>query len=464
MAGAVIQRLELMTNAIPKESRLNGSPDAGEYFRYMSAFVGFGEQEAAAIRETRFIVEKYLPTIIGEFYAHLLRYPPTRRFFQKADGTIDQQYLELRMHHQANFWRRSASGEYDDDFARFVDYVGRAHTSNGADPRIYISERYVIGMVGFVQHAISEAIEKELHELDPELEGRASRAWNLLVMVLLEILARAYGNERQPETYQEPLEVNKEAIMQLAVETYERGLGMARSIEYLDVLVGPIEEIPDGERKIIQVDDLSIGVFHHHGQWYALQNRCLHRAGPVCTGTLDGDTLICPWHGYPYNITTGRLILDHTARLESYPVEDRQGMLYLRVPRRLRDEVNIELDALPVSMNESEELTDDPIEQKLDENEFQVSEIPPGKLKLVSLNGQAVCVYNVDGSFYATQDECTHIGGPMSEGELDGCIISCPWHFSRFDVTNGQVVEGPAKQPLKTYAVVITGEIGKVIE
>lgn len=453
-----------MTEALPKESRLQGSADAGEYFRYMAGFIGFGEQEAVAIRETRFIVEKYLPGIIGEFYAHLLRYPPTRKFFQKADGTIDQQYLELRMHHQANFWRRSAGGEYDDDYARFVDYVGRAHTSNGADPHIFIPERYVIGMVGFVQHAISEAIEKELHELDPDLEVRAARAWNLLSMVLLEILSRAYGNERQPETYQQPQEVKKDAIMQLAVETYERGLGMARSIEYLEVLVGPAAEIPEGERKIIQVDDFSIGVFHHHGQWYALQNRCLHRAGPVCTGIIEGDTLICPWHGYPYNITTGQLILDHTARLESYPVEDRSGTIYLRVPRRVRDEVNIELDMFPGSPLEEKETTEEAVEQKLEENEFYTSEIPPGKLKPLSLNGQAVCVYNVNGSFYATQDECTHAGGPLSEGELEECIISCPWHFSSFDISNGQVVEGPAKVPLKTYQVVITGDIGKVVE
>ena len=69
-------------------------------------------------------------------YAHLLRYPPLRQLFLRADGTIDEPYLKLRMRHLSNFWLRSAEGVFDDEYARYVDYVGRAHTSHGADPNI----------------------------------------------------------------------------------------------------------------------------------------------------------------------------------------------------------------------------------------------------------------------------------------------------------------------------------------
>jgi len=54
------------------------------------------------------------------------------------------------MRHQTNFWLRTSEGVFDDEYAQYVDYVGRAHTAHGADPNIYIAERYVIGMVGFV--------------------------------------------------------------------------------------------------------------------------------------------------------------------------------------------------------------------------------------------------------------------------------------------------------------------------
>lgn len=98
----------------------------------------------------------------------------------------------------------------------------------------------------------------------------------------------------------------------------------------------------------------------------------------------------------------------------------------------------------------------------LKENEFRTSEIGPGQIKLAHVNGQPVAVYNVDGTFYATQDACTHADGPLSEGDLDGTIITCPWHASCFDVTDGKVVCAPATQPLKTYRVMVEGGIGRV--
>ena len=145
-----------MTEISSQERFKRGAADAGSFFNYIAEFVGFNDEDAATIRETRFVVEKYIPSIVAGFYSQLLRFPSTRKLFQKKDGTIDMEYLQLRMQHQANFWRRAAAGKYDEDFARFVDYVSRAHTSKGADPKIYVQERYVIGMVSFVQQRILE--------------------------------------------------------------------------------------------------------------------------------------------------------------------------------------------------------------------------------------------------------------------------------------------------------------------
>ena len=147
-----------------------GAQDSNRYFQDMAQFVGFNEADAETIKQSRPIVEKHLPELVTQFYSHLLRHPPTRKFFIKKDGSIDQPYVELRMRHLTNFWLHAASGSYDERFAGYVDYVGRAHTSHGADPSIYIAERYVIGQVGFMQHAISEAISKELRDVDEAFE------------------------------------------------------------------------------------------------------------------------------------------------------------------------------------------------------------------------------------------------------------------------------------------------------
>lgn len=262
-----------------------GGKDAGRYFRYMAEFVGFDQADAEAIRASALIIEKHLPTIIGHFYTNLLQYPPTRKFFLKPDGSLDEDHLQLRMYHQANFWRRTAGGVYDENYARFVDYVGRAHTSRGADPRVYIAERYVIGMVGFMQHAISDALMRELHDFDDDLEKRAIKAWNRLCMVILEMLSRAYGQEREAETFAALETVDPRAIMEMSIDSYEKGLGIRRRYAFKEVFAANVDEIPEGERKIIEVDGVSIGIFHQEGGWYALRNSCLHRGGPVATGS-----------------------------------------------------------------------------------------------------------------------------------------------------------------------------------
>jgi nitrite reductase/ring-hydroxylating ferredoxin subunit len=224
------------------------------------------------------------------------------------------------MRHLTNFWLRTADAIFDDDYARYVDYVGRAHTSRGADPRIYIAERYVIGQVGFLQHAITEILVKELYVMDEVLTIRAQEAWSKFMMVLLEMLSRAYNPERMVDQADALLAVDREQIERLAAEAFEIEHGEGKPITYKRVTIAGAGEIPDGERKIVKIDGLSIGVFHHNGKWYALRNSCLHRGGPVCTGTLEDDTLTCPWHGFQYDVIDGRLLVDPAAHLDTYPI------------------------------------------------------------------------------------------------------------------------------------------------
>ena len=94
----------------------------------------------------------------------------------------------------------------------------------------------------------------------------------------------------------------------------------------------------------------------------------------------------------------------------------------------------------------------------LDSNEFQLGDVPPGSAAPV---GDAV-VFNVDGNFCATQATCTHRGGPLGQGELDGSTVTCPLHGSQFNVCSGAVLRGPAMEPLMTYRVVVDGDVGRV--
>lgn len=68
------------------------------------------------------------------------------------------------------------------------------------------------------------------------------------------------------------------------------------------------------------------------------------------------------------------------------------------------------------------------------------SDVAPGTGTTIEVGGRKIAVFNVDGAFHAIDDECPHRGGPLGEGELDGCLVMCPWHAWQFDVTSGESV------------------------
>ncbi len=67
-----------------------------------------------------------------------------------------------------------------------------------------------------------------------------------------------------------------------------------------------------------------------------------------------------------------------------------------------------------------------------------VADVPPGTAHEVAAAGLVFALYNVEGQFYALDGVCPHAGGPLGQGELNGCIVTCPWHGWQFDVTSGQ--------------------------
>ena len=88
----------------------------------------------------------------------------------------------------------------------------------------------------------------------------------------------------------------------------------------------------------------------------------------------------------------------------------------------------------------------------------QSDEVAPGQAKAYEVDGRSIAVCNVDGTYYAIDDVCTHDGGPLDQGQLDGTQIECPRHGARFDVTTGRALTLPAVMPVQSYPVRIEGE------
>jgi len=89
----------------------------------------------------------------------------------------------------------------------------------------------------------------------------------------------------------------------------------------------------------------------------------------------------------------------------------------------------------------------------------KISDIPPGKMIKVSIDGKDVLIANIDGKYCATDDTCTHSGSSLSEGKLDGCIITCGWHGAQFDCKTGKLAKFPAKiRDLTSFNVVVESD------
>jgi 3-phenylpropionate/trans-cinnamate dioxygenase ferredoxin component len=86
------------------------------------------------------------------------------------------------------------------------------------------------------------------------------------------------------------------------------------------------------------------------------------------------------------------------------------------------------------------------------------NELPIGGKKLAEVDGRAIALFNVDGTYYAIDDVCTHDGGPLAEGDLEGCQIRCPRHGARFDVRTGKALCLPAFEPVTTHRIELRGD------
>ncbi|MBI2194150.1 MAG: Rieske 2Fe-2S domain-containing protein [Planctomycetes bacterium] len=98
------------------------------------------------------------------------------------------------------------------------------------------------------------------------------------------------------------------------------------------VRIGAVNEIADGQGRLIEADGRQIAVFNCGGRFYAIDEICPHMGGPLSEGTVEGDCVICPWHGWEFNIRTGESPTGGNQQTFSVKVED--GSVFVAVPPR----------------------------------------------------------------------------------------------------------------------------------
>jgi len=92
-----------------------------------------------------------------------------------------------------------------------------------------------------------------------------------------------------------------------------------------------IDELPPGTIRELQIEGKAVALANVAGKFYAINNTCLHRAGPLGQGALEGKIVTCPWHGWQYDVTNGRAVQNPAVGVDCYPVEVRGHDLFVDV-------------------------------------------------------------------------------------------------------------------------------------
>ena len=87
------------------------------------------------------------------------------------------------------------------------------------------------------------------------------------------------------------------------------------------VKVAKVNELPPGTAREFQADGRMVALFNVDGSFYAVDNTCLHRGGPLGQGTLEGEVVTCPWHGWQYNVKTGEAVFNEQIKVQCYEVK-----------------------------------------------------------------------------------------------------------------------------------------------
>lgn len=92
-----------------------------------------------------------------------------------------------------------------------------------------------------------------------------------------------------------------------------------------------VDEVPAGTVRELQVEGKAVALANVGGKFYAINNTCLHRGGPLGQGVLEGKVLTCPWHGWQYDVTNGKVVQNPSVGVDCYAIQVRGQDLFIDV-------------------------------------------------------------------------------------------------------------------------------------
>jgi nitrite reductase (NADH) small subunit len=97
------------------------------------------------------------------------------------------------------------------------------------------------------------------------------------------------------------------------------------------VRVARVEDVPAGQGLVVQTGGRALALFNVDGTFYAIDNTCLHRGGPLGEGELEGRVVMCPWHAWRWDVTTGANVNNPAVKVACFPVSVERGEIFVEL-------------------------------------------------------------------------------------------------------------------------------------
>jgi hypothetical protein len=177
--------------------------DLGYRFGYLTRFIGFGEEDIAAIHKAAEYLAPVVPALVDAVYVKLFSYDATKRHFVPRQSgyegevpadidslTLDHELIRFRKQHLARYLKSLVTKPYDAKMVQYLDFVGRIHTPRAGSPELNIPLVQMNALLGFVADALTQTI-FDL-KLDRETETRTVRAFCKLLWLQNDLINRHY--------------------------------------------------------------------------------------------------------------------------------------------------------------------------------------------------------------------------------------------------------------------------------
>jgi len=93
--------------------------------------------------------------------------------------------------------------------------------------------------------------------------------------------------------------------------------------------VAKTSEVEPGAAKVVQANGREVAIFNVDGEFYAIDNVCIHKGGPLGEGMIEGEVVTCPWHSWRFNVKTGACLANPMAKVKTYPIKVEDGEIKL---------------------------------------------------------------------------------------------------------------------------------------